>query len=99
MARSKAWRVPEPCSRTIQDARLRSSSVRARFLASGCDGRREHDQLVVAERRDVELRVGELAFDQPDVDLEVGDAAGDLLGVRDVEPDERIRVSRACSGP
>jgi hypothetical protein len=33
--------------------------------------------------------VRELALDQADVDLEVGDPARDLLGVRDVEADER----------
>ena len=38
MARSNAWRVPEPCSRTIHAAPFRSSSVSARFLASGCVG-------------------------------------------------------------
>src|SRR6185369_311228 len=75
IARSKACRVPEPRSRTIQEASFRSSSSRAR---EGMTGGAEDHHLVLAPGRKLQIGLLDLALHQPEVQPKVGDLAGDL---------------------
>ena len=58
-------------------------------------GRAEDDELVVAPRGGLELRVVDLALDQADVELEVGDLARDLFRVGHLEREGQRSGARA----